>query len=222
MNQLLLLITYHQSVVCPLNTLRQQLRISFVLHIMCDVGKESALRFQFFDILECAIQPEMCLMRANAQAIKHQHLQAAQAFDGAGRHLAQVRRVREIVETISHYRQAPVNHFQWCDFKIRAETKRSSIYNCVWHNLRQASAKVRRFKDILKNPANILPGAFIRIKTERAMTKIQRTNIVEAENMISVTVSDEDCVEVPQANSQSLLPKIAGGVDNDRLPGVLD
>ena len=48
------------------------------------MGKESALRLQFFDILQRAVQPEMRLMRANAQAIKHQHLQIAQAFDGAG------------------------------------------------------------------------------------------------------------------------------------------
>ena len=54
------------------------------------------------------------------------------------------------------------------------------------------------------------------------MTKIQRANIVEAEYMIRVTVSDEDCVEVLQANSQSLLPKIAGGVHDDCLPGVFD
>ena len=155
MSKLLLLITYHQPVIRPYDSIRQKLRVAFVLHIMCDVGKESALRLQFCDILQRAIQPEMRLMRANAQAIKHQYFQIAQAFDGAGRHLAQVRRVREIVETISHYRQAPVNHFQWCDFKIRAETKRSSIYDCVWHNLRQASAKVGRFKDILKYPADI-------------------------------------------------------------------
>lgn len=161
--ELLLLITHNQSVVSPHHALGQKLRISFVLYIMCDVGKERALWLQFFDILEGAVQPEMCLMRANAQAIKHQHLQATQAFDGVGRHLAQVRRVRKIVETISDYRQAPMNHFQWCNFKIRAETKRSSVYHCVWDNLRQASAKVRRFKDILKDPADIFPGAFVRI-----------------------------------------------------------
>lgn len=54
------------------------------------------------------------------------------------------------------------------------------------------------------------------------MTKIQRANIVEAENMIRVTVSDQDCVEVLQANSQSLLPKIARRVNDNCLAGVFD
>src|SRR6185436_17522894 len=54
------------------------------------------------------------------------------------------------------------------------------------------------------------------------MTKIQWANIVEAENMVRVTVSDEDCVEVLHANSQSLLPKIARSVNDNCLAGVFD
>ena len=54
------------------------------------------------------------------------------------------------------------------------------------------------------------------------MAKIQRSNIVETEDMIGMTMSDEDGIEMLQTESQSLLAKVAGGIDYNRLTGMFD
>jgi hypothetical protein len=50
------------------------------------------------------------------------------------------------------------------------------------------------------------------------MAKIQRPNVIESENVISVTVRDEDRIEVFQANFQGLLSKVTRRIDNDGSP----
>src|SRR5206468_6197875 len=97
-----------------------------------------------------------------------------------------------------------------------------SVYHRVRHNLRQTSAKVRRLEHILKNPADVFPGALVRIKPQSAMAKVQWTYIVETKNMIGVTMGDQDGIEMFQAGPQSLLAKIAGSIDDNCLAGVFD
>ena len=51
-----------------------------MLYFMSDVRQVGALRLQFLDVLQRAFQPKMRVMRANAQAVKHQHFQITQAL----------------------------------------------------------------------------------------------------------------------------------------------
>jgi len=54
------------------------------------------------------------------------------------------------------------------------------------------------------------------------MAKVQRSNIVEAEDVISVAMCHQHGVEVFQAMTQGLLAKISRGVNNYGLAGVFD
>jgi hypothetical protein len=107
-------------------------------------------------------------------------------------------------------------------FQILPETERRAGDHRVRNNLRQAAAKVRRFKDVFEDAANIDPGPFVGVETERAVAKVKRANVVETEDVIGVTVRDQHRIEMLQTSAQRLLPKISGSVDDDRLPGVLD
>src|SRR5205085_10329306 len=101
-------------------------------------------------------------------------------------------------------------------------TKRRAVDDRVRHNLRQPAAEVRRLEHILKDPANVFPGAFVRVKAERSMTKIQWPNVIKSENVIGMTVRDEDRIEVFQADFQGLLAKVTGRIDNDRIAVMFD
>src|ERR1044072_3740191 len=88
--------------------------------------------------------------------------------------------------------------------------------------LRQSTAQMRRLEDVFEDAANINPGALVGIETQRAITEIQRANIIEAKNVVSMAVSDQYCVQPLQAVAQGLLAKVGGCVDEDRLSGVFD
>jgi hypothetical protein len=81
---------------------------------------------------------------------------------------------------------------------------------------------MRGLENVLKDAPNVFPRALVRIETQRSMAEVQRTNVIETKNVIRMAVRDENRVEMPETDSQSLLPEIAGGVDDDRLSGVLN
>src|SRR2546421_8159578 len=114
----------------------------------------------------------MRFMRANAQAVEHQHLQIAQAFNGCRRNLTQISCVGKVVEAIRNHGQAAVNNFKWRYFEILADAKRCAVDDRMRHNLRQATAEMRGLKDVLKNSADAFPGPFFGIEPKDAVTKV--------------------------------------------------
>ena len=50
---------------------------------------------------------------------------------------------------------------------------------------------MRRFEDILKDASKVDPRDLVREDRHRAITKIQRANIVEAEHMIDMAMRDQ-------------------------------
>src|SRR2546427_5638232 len=149
----------------------------------------------------------MRLVRTNAQAVEHQHFQIAQTFNRRRRNLTEIGRVRKIIEAIRNHRQPSVNYFEWSDFQISREAKRRAVDDGVRNNLRQSAAEMRRLKHVLKNASDVFPGAFVRIQSQRAMTKVQRANVVEPEDVIRMTVRYQHRVEMFEPMPQSLLTK---------------
>src|SRR5215471_16880184 len=189
---------------------------------MRDVSEVSAFRLQLFDIFKSTLQPKVRLMRAYAQTVEHQHSQTAQSVHGGGRYLAEVGRVRKVIESVRNHRQPAVNYFQRRDFQIGAETKLSAVDDRMRNDLRQPAAKMGGLKNILKDAADVFPGALVGIEAEGAITKVQRANVIQAENVISVTMRHQHRIEVPQPNLQGLLSKITRSIDNDGLTGMFD
>ena len=81
---------------------------------------------------------------------------------------------------------------------------------------------MRRLEDVFEDAADIDPGAFVGIETKRAITKIQRANIVETKNVVGVAMRNQDRVEPLQAIAQGLLAKVGGSIDENRLTGMFD
>ena len=44
-------------------------------------------------------------------------------------------------------------------------------------------------------------GALVCVKAERPMTKVKRPNVIKSENVIGVTMRDENCIQVLQSFS---------------------
>ena len=164
----------------------------------------------------------MGLMRTNTQAIKNQNPQVSQSFNCRRWNLAQVSRVSKIIKAISDDRKPAVNYFERRYLQVATKTKRRAGNHRVRDDLGQAAAKVRWLENVLKNAANITPRALIRVETKRAVTKIQRANVVEAEDMIRMTMCDQHGIQALQAESQRLLAKVAGSIDDNRLTGMFN
>src|SRR2546425_13333017 len=155
---------------------------------MRNVCEISALGLQLFNVFKRALQPQMRFVGTNPQTVKHQHSQIAQAFDGCRRNLTQISCVGKVIEAIRNHGQAAVNNFKWGYFNVPADAKRCAVDDGMRDDLRQAAAEMRRLKYVLKNSPDVFPGAFVCIKSERAMTKIKRPNVIKSENVIGMTM----------------------------------
>src|SRR5689334_6651565 len=96
------------------------------------------------------------------------------------------------------------------------------MVNRVGNHLRQSATEVRWFEDVLEDAFDIYPRTFVRMNAECAEAKVERANVVEAEDVIGVTVGDQNGVETFESEAQRLLAKIGGGIDEDGLARVFD
>src|SRR5438132_1652881 len=133
----------------------------------------------------------MRFVRANPQTVEHQHFQITQAFNGCRRNLTQISGVGEVIEAIRDHGKAAVNNFKRSYFEIAADAKRRAVDDRVRHNLWQAAAEMRRLKYVLKNSADVFPGALVCVKAERPMTKGKGPNVIKSENVIGVYMRDQ-------------------------------
>src|SRR5690349_16968651 len=90
------------------------------------------------------------------------------------------------------------------------------------HKLRQALITAR-FEDIAEDLTYFLPGALTgKTGDAGAGAKVDRPDIIEAEDVIGMAMSNEDCIEKTDARAQRLLAKIAGSIDNKLAFIMLD
>src|SRR5947209_5627126 len=215
-------IIYFESVVPPLDSAGQQRRVARVLDVVGDVREVGAARSQLSDVVERAFEPEVCRVRAQAQAVEHESVQAAQHVQRGGRNLAQVGRVGEVVEAVRHHGEPPVDDLDGSNLKVWAEAEGSAVRDRVGDDLRESAAEGRRLEDVFEDAADVHPRALVGIDAQSAMAEVQGSYVVEAEDVVGVAVRDEDGVEVSKTYAQSLLAEVRGRVYQDRLPAVLD
>jgi hypothetical protein len=159
-------------------------------------------------------------MRFQAHTIQHQHVETLQAVHRSIRDRFQIGRVGEIVKTIGDHGQLAVDDLKRCHGQIAAHGKRRAGMYRVGDQLRQPAADMRRHKNILENTVKVFPGDLVRIDAHRAIAEIQWADVVEAKNVIDVTMCNEDKIEAFDPGAQRLLAKIDGSIDQDRKPGV--
>src|ERR1041384_7195548 len=108
-----------------------------------------------------------------------------------------------------------MNNFQRRDLQLFSDTETRAGRNDIRDYLRQTTTKVRRLKDVLEDPFDIYPRTLVGVNTKRAKTKVQRPDVIKTKNVIGVTVSDQNGIELFQSEAQSLLPKVCRRIDED-------
>src|SRR2546423_18862 len=216
------LITYFQAVVAPLDATGQERRVARVLDVVGDVCEVGAARLQLLDVGERAFEPEVRRVRAQAQAVEDERIEAAQHVERAGRNLAQVGGVGEVVEAVGHDGEATVYDLDRRDEQIGAETELRAVFDRVRDDLRQAAAEVRRLEDVLEDAADVRPGAPVCVDSQSAVAEGQGADVLESSDVVGVAVRDEHGVEVLDALTKRLLPEIGRRVNEYRLAVVLD
>jgi hypothetical protein len=83
------------------------------------------------------------------------------------------------------------------------------MHDRVRYQLRQSAAVVGRLKDVLKNPSEIDPRDLVRKYRHRSVAKIERPDIVQAKDMIDMTMRDQHRIKPADVRPQSLLAKVA-------------
>ena len=161
-------------------------------------------------------------MRLDAHAVQNQNVQILQARNRFFGNKIQIRRVCKIVETISDDGQFAVYDFERRNEQIFADAERRIVLDCVRNELRQTAAEMRRLKNILKNAPQILPGDFVGENAHRAVSEIERADVVKPENVVNVAVRNQNRVEKFYARAQGLLPEIYRSIDENSFSGVFD
>lgn len=158
----------------------------------------------------------------DSNTIKDQDIETLQTGDRFVRNKIQVRRVCKVVEAIRDHRELTVDHFERCNFQPVADAKGSVRIDRVRDQLGQAAAKMNRFEDVLEDPPEIYPRDLVRKDRHRAKAKVQRPDVIESENVIDVTVRDENRVDPLDLRPQRLLPKVDRCIDEDLVVIMLD
>lgn len=174
------------------------------------------------DDVEGLLETEMCAVRLYPNAIKHEYVEIAKGIHRGRRNMLQIGRVREVVQAIGDHRQFPVYDLDRRDRQVFADVERCLRHHGVRYQLRESTAKVHGFENILKDPAEVDPRNVISEDRHRSVPEIQRTNIVEPKDVIDVTMGYQDRVEVIDPRTQGLLAKVRGRIDQNRSSGVFD
>src|SRR5688500_7571512 len=119
-------------------------------------------------------------MGLDTHAIKHKNIEALQACDRVIRNVIQVGGICEIVEAICDHRKLAMDNLERRDLDF-ANAKWSVVKYGMRDQLWKAAAEVCRFEDILKDPAEVDPRDLVREDRHRAVAKIERPDIVQAE-----------------------------------------
>ena len=189
---------------------------------MIEVGKEGTIWFDLFDVLESFVQTEMGRVWFDPDTIQDKDVETLQSGDRLLRNKIQIRRVCKVVEAIRDHRQLAVDHFERRNFQAVADAKRRVRIDRVRDQLGQAAAKMNRFEYVLENPPEIDPRDLVRKDRHRAKAEVERPYVIESEDVIDVTVGDENRVDPLDLRPQRLLAKIDRCIDEDLVVIVLN
>src|SRR5882672_4979963 len=160
---------------------------------MGHVREIGAPRFDELNVAERLLKPEMCRVLLEAQTVEHQQIKTLQRLNRGRRNLAQIRGVGKIVEAVSDHRQPSMDHFQWRHGQISADTKWRTSKDRVRYHQRQPAAKVCWFEDVFEDAPDVWPCPLVGINSHCTIAKIQRPNVVQAKDVIGMTVSYQHC-----------------------------
>jgi hypothetical protein len=146
-------------------------------------------------------------MRFQANAVENKNIEALQAGDRFVGDKIKVGCVGEIVESVCDHGKLAVDDLERSDLNV-ADAKRGVAVNRMRDQLRQAATEMGRFENVLEYAPEVDPSDRVREYRHRSVAKIQRTNIIKPENVIYMTMRDQNRVDLPNVCAQCLLSEI--------------
>src|SRR5947207_1823352 len=153
-----------------------------MLYIGSYMGQVSAARFELGDVREGFVQPEMCWMFFETQAVEHEHIQVPKCVHRCRRNLTQVSCIGKIIEAIRHHGQPAMNHLERRNLQPLTHTKRCPGINCVREHLQQSTTKVRGFENVFEDTTDVRPCLLVSENAQGAEAKVQGTNVIKTKD----------------------------------------
>ena len=113
--------------------------------------------------------------------------------------------------SVNHIKRS---HAQPADFKFTIDRLRNE--------LRQPASDMFRLENIGEDLAKIFPCRLATVYRYRSLPEIEGADVIEAKDVVGMTMSDQHSVQPVQMFAQSLLAKIHGDVDDQSHAIVFD
>lgn len=172
------------------------------------MGEKRSAWFEVGDDVEGFFEAEVRGVRDDADAVEHQHIEAAKSFHRLGRNCLEIGCVGEIVKTIRNHGQFAVYDLDRRNLKIVADAKWRQRHDRVRNQPRQAAAEMCWLKNVLENSLEVDPSDVVRKYRHRSVAKVEWANVIKTKNVIDVAVRYQNCVEMANIRPESLLSKI--------------
>src|SRR5271166_4678889 len=152
------------------------------------------------------------------QRIQKQNVKVLQLSKRLFRHAAEISEIGRRTEAIAFDGRIAMMHHQRS--KRRPKQLQRPIHR-AYLNLREAAVFVICLEDVAKDTAQHLRGCVAGeerdLAASRGAREAERPNIVQPENVVSVTVRVEYRVDLPDALANGLLAEVRRGVDEHRV-----
>lgn len=190
----------------------------FVAEIVANVREPSVLGREFADESEGLVDGRMHGMRSVTKRVEDEMVEIAQKSFGGFRYGAEIREVGDGADAEAVHGERAVlggNGNDACAEKFKGAIQWMKL------NLRKRAFRGLRLKNVREGAAENREGFFRGINRDGGfLLLIERTNVVEAKNVVGVGVSVENGVEAIDILTQGLMAEIGRGVDDDVAAAV--
>ena len=182
---------------------------------MVEMGQERSFRFEVLDDGKGFVKAKMRGMGLYPDAIEDENVQVAKQIHRRGRDDLEICRIGKIVKTVCDHRQFAMDDLNGGYLETRSDAKRGVGLDRMRYQLRQAAADVCWLENVLKYSPEVSPRDLVSKDSHRTKPKIQRADIVEAEDVIDMAMRDQNSIEMSDIGPECLLTKVDRGIDKN-------
>ncbi len=205
-----------KAVVTQAHAGRQQALGALVRQVVRDVSEPRLARLQPFDQPQALLDGAVRGMRFITQRVQEQHIQAAEQGQGFFRDVAVVSQVGRFAETETVAGPASVKHGHGLEAQS-GDLDRRAVEG-VGPDARPRGLGLASMKDVGENAPDDSQRFLGGIDRDRlGLQKVERAQIVEAQDVVGVAVSKQHRVDAREARAQGLLAEIGPRVDDHAM-----
>ena len=181
--------------------------------VVGDVGEKRPTGPQSLDIAERLIHRHVSWMRLESESIKNQQIEAFKISTGIVGYQVAISDVSKSADLEGSHRQPPMYDGKGLDFGAK---QMEIAFNGVRDDSGDSGIR-RRLECIRIYSLETFPGYLAGVAIDRAIPEHDGSGIVETETVVSVSVSEENCINTVDAIGQGLLAEVGRGVHQDVL-----